>query len=420
MLSTDATTTGQYRFDKLAITYEAERCLKCFDAPCQAACPAEVPIPEFIRSLAGGNFRRAAELVRSANPMIGVCGEVCPSETFCQAACTRNKIDRPIDIRNLHAFASKFDPPVSKTVINGRPKVAIVGSGPAAISCAVMLAKAGYEPICFERSETVGGVPASSIPRFRLPDQILRHDIEQAVALGVFFRTNMPIEDPVKLLQSYKAVFVASGLPSAKLTGIKGENLYGVIDSLEFLRKAKMGEIRPLTGRKIVVIGGGNVSLDAAAVAADLDAALVRLLYRRGPLEMKVWRSELENVQKRGVVIDFLTAPLEFIGENGKVTGLVCAKTTLSDKLDSSSRKTPVIDESSAFTIAADIVIISIGLYSSYCPEIAFEHDTTSSIAGLFAGGDLVRGEGTIVEAVKDGKLAARRIIAYLTESGRC
>jgi NADPH-dependent glutamate synthase beta subunit-like oxidoreductase len=220
-------------------------------------------------------------------------------------------------------------------------------------------------------------------------------------------------------LREYRAVFVATGLPRERKTGIPGENLEGVIGSLEFLEKARRREIRSLAGRQVVIIGGGNVSLDTAATAADLGAASVRLLYRRGPLEMKVWRAELESVQKRGVIIDYLTAPLELVGEKGKLVGIVCARTTLSDNFDSSGRRIPTIIDSSAYNIAADIAIISIGLYSDYCPAVSFREDMTSSVPGLFAGGDLARGEGTIVEAVRDGKLAARRIIEYLTEIGR-
>jgi len=419
MIAVGGNSTRENRFDRLALIAEAERCLYCYDAPCRAACPAEVPVPEFIRSLASGNFRRAAELVRSANPMIAVCGEVCPAETFCQASCTRNKIDRAIEIRYLHAFVSKFDPPATEPATLTGAKVAVVGSGPAAVSCAVKLAEAGYSVTCFERSPKLGGVPALNIPGFRLADPILRNDLDRAAAGGVIFHTQSRIDDPRALLGEYEAVFVATGLPREKKTGIAGENLEGVIGSLEFLEKAKNGEIRSLTGRQVVIIGGGNVSLDTAAVAADLGAASVRLLYRRGPLEMKVWRAELESVQKRGIVIDYLTAPLEFIGEKGKLAGVVCARTMLAEKRDSSGRRTPVIIDSSAYKIAADIAVISIGLYSDYCPAVAFREDTTSSVPGLFAGGDLARGEGTIVEAVRDGKLAARRIIEYLKETGR-
>ncbi len=329
MIAISGNSTLKDRFDRLALIAEAERCLYCHDAPCRTACPAEVPVPEFIRSLTSGDFRRAAELVRSANPLIAVCGEVCPAETFCQDACIRNKIDRAIEIRYLHAFASNFEPPAAEPPALTGAKVAIVGSGPAALSCAVKLAEAGYSVTCFERSPTIGGVPALSIPEFRLAGYFIRQDLDRAAACGVNFQPQCQVDDPQDLLREFSAVFVATGLPRERKTGIPGENLEGVIGSLEFLEKARKGEIRSLTGRQVVIIGGGNVSLDTAATAADLGAASVSLLYRRGPLEMKVWRAELENVQKRGVVIDYLTAPLEFIGDKGKLVGIVCARTTL-------------------------------------------------------------------------------------------
>lgn len=401
-------------FEMKNLLAEAGRCLSCYDAPCQASCPAAIPIPEFIRSIISGNLRRAATLLRSANPIIDVCGEVCPAEVFCQAVCTRNKIDGPVAIRYLHAYASKLRIATDRQAATAKSRVAIIGSGPAGIACAVKLAEFGIAVECFEKHEERGGVPALYIPEFRLSKSALKLDIDYAASVGVKFLTGCPIASPFPLLQDYDAVFVATGLPKSKKSGIAGEELDGVLGCLEFLSRTKSDKNISLVGKRVVVVGGGNVSLDVAASAAALGADEVRLLYRRGPAEMKVWRSELDNALARGVIIDYLTTPLRFEGENGQLKTVICAKTVITEKVDSSNRKIPAVIESTAYRIKADVVVVAVGLYSDYIDSVSIRPDFSTSVNGLFAGGDFARGEGTIVEAVRDGKLAAKAIIKYI------
>jgi glutamate synthase (NADPH/NADH) small chain len=393
---------------------EANRCLGCFDPPCQKACPASIPIPSFIRAIKSGNAKYAAALVREANPMIATCGAVCPEEVFCQTQCTRAQIDKPIKIRELHSYATCFEHDTVSAIISQTGKAAIIGSGPAGISCAVKLARAGFLVTIYEQSDHPGGVPNSSIPKFRIENETIEIDIEYARKQGVKVLLGSAVDNPSALLKQFDAVFMATGLPDNRNLNIPGENLPQVMAALSFLEKARSGLAEPLIGKRVVVIGGGNVSLDVAASAAALEAAEVRLLYRRSPKEIKVWKSELGEAQHRGVMIDYLTSPIEFVAEGQKLRGVKCIRMRLSDELDSGGRRIPQAIAGSEFTIPADLVITAVGLDSSYQKNTRIEAGFSTSIGGVFAGGDWARGEGTIVEAVRDGKLAAQAIIDYV------
>jgi glutamate synthase (NADPH/NADH) small chain len=393
---------------------EAQRCLACFDPPCQMACPASIPIPEFIRSINSGNLRRAANLVRQANPMAAICGAVCPQEVFCQNACTRGKIDRPLAIRNLHGFATKHEIRANPKSGNKEKRVAIIGAGPAGLSCAVKLDEADYNVAIFETSKQIGGIPNSSIPKFRLPENVIKKDLDYLGNCDIDLITNYPVEDPQSLLDGFDAVFIASGLRQSRRLNISGENLPEVIDAISFLEKARSGEFGRLRGKKVVVVGGGNVSLDVAATACELGASETRLLYRRGPLEMKVWGSELEVAQDRGVIIEYLVTPIEILSDKGVLRFIKCLRMKLSEDLDSSGRRIPVPIPKSELVIGTDLVIVAVGLTSNFMKGIKVNPDLSTSITGVFAGGDWARGEGTIVEAVRDGKAAANAIIKYL------
>ncbi len=393
---------------------EAQRCLTCYDPPCQKACPALIPIPEFIRSINSGNMRRAAGLVRQANPMAAICGAVCPQEVFCQNACTRGKIDRPLAIRNLHGFASKHEVRANPKSGDKEKRVAIIGAGPAGLTCAIMLDEADYSVAVFETSKQIGGIPNSSIPKFRLPEDVIKKDMDYLRNCDIDLITNYPIEDPKSLLEGFDAVFIAGGLRQSMRLNIPGEDSAEVIDSISFLEKARSGEFARLGGKKVIVVGGGNVSLDVASTACELGASETRLLYRRGPQEMKVWHSELEEARERGVIIDYLVTPIEIISEKGALREVKCIRMKLGQDLDSSKRRIPAPIPKSEFTIPADLVIVAVGLTSNFMKDVKVNSDLSTSIPGIFAGGDWARGEGTIVEAVRDGKAAANAIINYL------
>jgi dihydropyrimidine dehydrogenase (NAD+) subunit PreT len=393
---------------------EADRCLSCYDPPCQKACPASIPIPSFIRAIKSGNLKYAAALVREANPVVATCGAVCPEEVFCQTHCTRTQIDKPIKIRELHSYATQFESDTAVPQISPTNKAAVIGSGPAGISCAVKLAQAGFSVTIYEQSDHPGGVPNSSIPKFRIEKQTIDIDINYARKQGVKILLKSSVENPQSLLKQFDAVFIATGLPENRNLNIPGENLPQVLSALAFLEKARSGLAESLSGKRVIVVGGGNVSLDVAATAAALDAAEVRLLYRRSPKEIKVWESELGEAQHRGVMIDYLTNPIEFIAEGQTLKSVKCIRMRLSDELDSGGRKIPRQVPGSEFVISADLVITAVGLESNYQKNTRKGSGFATSIDGVFAGGDWARGEGTIVEAVRDGKLAAQSIIDYV------
>lgn len=393
---------------------EAERCLSCYEPPCQQGCPANIPIPDFIRAIKSGNIKHAAKLVREANPLASICGEVCPEEVFCQSHCTRAQIDSPIKIRELHRQATSLEIEYHSMEKISKGTVAVIGSGPAGLTCAIQLAKNGDVVTIYEQGSFAGGVPAASIPKFRLADEAIESDIERAKALGIEIRLNSHIKKPAELLKKFAAVIMATGLPSGRGTSIPGSDLPQVLSALDFLNNLKEGDTKTAAGRRVIIIGGGNVSLDVAASAMEAGASEVHLLYRRGPIEMKVWRAELEEAQRRGVVIDYLVTPVEYVAEAGKLKAVKCIRTKLINEVDMSGRRKTEFLPGTGFELPADVVIEAIGLDSNYCKDIAVKPDLSTSIEGLFAGGDWARGEGTIVEAVRDGKLAAEKIIAYL------
>lgn len=393
---------------------EADRCLSCYDPPCQKACPASIPIPSFIRAINSGNLRYAAAIVRRANPMVATCGAVCPEEVFCQTKCTRAQIDRPIMIRELHGYATRFESDEVLSIATTTGKAAVIGSGPAGISCATKLAQSGFAVTIYEQGDHPGGVPSYSIPKFRIEDETIQIDIGYARKLGVKILLRSKVENPESLLKQFDAVFIATGLPDNRDLNIPGENLPQVLSALSFLEKTRSGLAESLSGKRVVVVGGGNVSLDVAASASMLGAAEVHLLYRRSPKEIKVWESELGEAQNRGVMIDYLTNPVEFIAEGNTLKGVKCIRMKLTDELDSGGRKIPKPVAGSEFAIPVDIVITAVGLESGFQRNIRTKADLATSVDGVFAGGDWARGEGTIVEAVRDGKLAAQSIIDYV------
>ncbi len=404
---------------------EAERCLQCYDAPCRQSCPAHIRIPIFIGMIKSGNIKGAAQVVRTSNALINVCGKICPEETFCQSVCTRGKIEEPIKIRELHFYASQEEAkngflPVKPFSKSGK-KVAVVGAGPAGLSCAFELAKFGHKVEVFNEGKP-GGVPRNSIPAFRLTDKELETDTKFLAKFFTIKNKKIDAKSFRQIQNSYNAVYLAVGLGKDRCVGIPGENTKGVLPVLKFLESAKKESKKTKIGKRVVVIGGGNVSLDAAATAKRLGAESVILVYRRSEKEMRVWKAELEESRKQGIEIRFLTNPVAVVGKK-KVEGLKCRQTILSKQKDKSGRQIPVEVKGSDFVIQADTIIVAIGqsIEANWLDNIEREkgyikvdENFQTSVAGVFAGGDMIAGEGTIVQSVAHGKHAAQAINNYL------
>ena len=410
---------------------EAGRCLQCHDAPCVAACPAGIDVSAFILGILTENIRGAAEVVKTANALANVCGAVCPEEIFCQSACTRAKQDSPVAIRELHLFATREEREAGYSTPRpfGREgaTVAVVGAGPAGLACAMELAKHGHRVSVYDRS-LPGGVPRSSIPPFRLRTEDLEGDLK---FLGRFFTLGqLDVDIPAlkNLIETHDAVFLASGLGRDKPLGLPGAQLPGVMPVLPFLERAKVPPVPGAPGSHVVIVGGGNVSLDAAATAKRLGAAEVTLLYRRSEREMRVWQSELIEAREQGVLISTLTLPVGIIGRE-RVEGVRCRRTRLIDQVDPDGRRRVAEVEGSEFTIAADAVIAAIGqtpsagfltmLDRTPGGHVRVDAEFRTSLPTVFAGGDLVGGEGTIVQSVAHGKAAAGAIHRQVTGAVR-
>ncbi len=409
-------------------TTESERCLYCFDAPCTQACPVHIDIPKFISMIKSSNVIGAAKTVKTAHALANVCGKVCPEEIFCQSVCNRAKQDTPIQIRELHFFATQHEAKEGFATMQQFPKtgkkVAVIGAGPAGLGCAFELSKLGHDVHVYD-AKGFGGVPRNSIPAFRLSDDELRSDIEFLSPHFQSHQMNVDGRAFAGIRQQHDAVFIGVGLGLDKRLEIQGEHLNGVFPVLVFLERAKKKVRRNGVGDRVVIVGGGNVSLDAAATAKHYGAKEVTLVYRRSEKEMKVWKSELEEAKRLGVQIQFLAQPLEVVGED-HVVGLRCRRTRLSDDVDSSGRHISVEVPHSDFVIDADTVVIAIG--QQICADfvqffertkqefIKVDETFQTSLPGVYAGGDAIAGEGTIVQSVAHGKQAAQAMHEYLRD----
>jgi glutamate synthase (NADPH/NADH) small chain len=370
----------------------------------------------------------AAELIKSANALANVCGKVCPEEVFCQSVCTRGKQDTPIAIRELHGHATRHEAKRGYSVPRPFPanerSVAVIGGGPAGLACAFELAMFGYRVNLFDRN-LPGGVPRNSIPSYRLSEEEIRADVDFLMRFFAFHKEEVDRHRFTEIRSSHDALFVAVGLSVDKTLPIPGAQLPGVTPVLEFLEIARRGSPGVAPGNHVVIVGGGNVSLDAAATAKRLGCPEVTLIYRRGETEMRVWNSELREARSQGVQIQFFTTPVEITGPD-RVTGMRCRRTRLSDRLDATGRPIPVDIQGSEFTLEADAVIPAIGqvpgadflgLFDRTSQGyLRVDESLCTSLPGVFAGGDLVTGEGTIVQSVAQGKKAALSIRRYLSE----
>ena len=422
---------------------EAKRCLNCKNKPCIGGCPVKIHIPDFIAKVAAGEFEEAYHIIQQTSSLPAVCGRVCPQETQCEQQCVRGKKGEPVAIGRLERFvadwhnANSCDLPV-KAEPNGH-KVAVVGSGPAGLTCAGDLAKRGYNVTVFEALHLAGGVLVYGIPEFRLPKAIVQKEIENLKNLGVKIQTNMVIGRVLsvdELLGEYgfEAVFIGSGAGLPRFMNIPGENLKSVFSANEFLTRVNLmkaykedARTPVFHGKKVAVVGGGNVAMDAARSAKRLGAEEVYIVYRRSETELPARAEEVEHAKEEGIVFRFLTNPTAILeGENGCVRGMTCVEMELGEP-DASGRRRPVVKEGSEFTLDCDGVIMAIGtspnpliknttdgLETQKWGGIIADETGATSREGVFAGGDAVTGAATVILAMGAGKTAAESIDEYI------
>ena len=448
-----------HNFNEVALGYEeatalaeAARCLNCKNQPCVAGCPVNVHIPEFIAKIKEGDFEGAYQIIASTSSLPAVCGRVCPQETQCEQLCTLGKKFEPVGIGRLERFvadwhndqeALKANPPQS----NGH-KVAIVGSGPAGLTCAGDLARKGYKVTIFEALHTPGGVLVYGIPEFRLPKAIVAREVEGLKDLGVDVETNVVIGKTLTIDEifdmGYEAVFVGSGAGLPSFMHIPGESLRGVYSANEYLTRSNLmkafrddnPDTPIMKGGKVAVVGGGNVAMDAARTALRLGAEHVYIVYRRSMEELPARAEEVEHAKEEGIDFRLLNNPVEVLGyqnpddprdpKNGTVRGLRCIKMELGEP-DASGRRRPVPIEGSEFDLDVDAVVIAIGtspnpliknttegLEVNKKGGIVVDEGGLTSREGIYAGGDAVTGAATVISAMGAGKVAAASIDEYL------
>ncbi len=439
-------------FDEVCLGYnkeeamaEASRCLKCKNARCMGGCPVSINIPGFIKEVEQGNFEAAAKVIAEASALPAVCGRVCPQETQCEGVCVRGVKGEPISIGKLERFVADWSRengfvPETPEKTNGH-KVAVIGSGPSGLTCAGDLAKLGYEVTIFEALHQPGGVLSYGIPEFRLPkDTVVKTEIENVKKLGVKIETDVVIGKSVTIDQlmdeeGFEAVFIGSGAGLPMFMGIPGENANGVFSANEYLTRSNLMKAfrddydTPIAaGKKVAVVGGGNVAMDAARTALRLGAD-VRIVYRRSEAELPARAEEVHHAKEEGIQFELLTNPVEILtDENGWVRGMRCIRMELGEP-DASGRRRPVPIEGSEFEMELDTVIMSLGtspnplisgttqgLETNRRKCIVAEESTgQTSRKGVFAGGDAVTGAATVILAMEAGRAGARGIHAHLS-----
>ncbi len=426
---------------------EAKRCLDCKHKPCVSGCPVNVRIPEFIGEIVKGNFENAYQIIKDTNALPAVCGRVCPQENQCEKLCVRGFKGESVAIGRLERFAADYhmansDEVIEKPASNGI-KVAVIGSGPAGLTCAGDLAKLGYDVTVFEAFHVAGGVLMYGIPQFRLPKEIVQREIDSLKVLGVRIETNSVVGklvsvDELMREEGFKAVFIGSGAGLPAFMGIEGENLCGVYSSNEFLTRINLMKAyrfpdyeTPIrVGKRVAVVGGGNVAMDAARCAKRLGAEEVYIIYRRSEEEMPARREEVHHAKEEGIVFKLLTNPTRILGKDGWVNGIECVEMTLGEP-DESGRRRPQEKAGSEHVLDVETVIIAIGqtpnpLIKDTTPELEVnrrgglvvdEKTGLTSKAGVYAGGDAVTGAATVILAMGAGKTAAAAIDQYLKEN---
>ncbi len=423
---------------------EAERCLNCKNKPCMNGCPVMVHIPEFISKVKVGDFEGAYQVISESSSLPAVCGRVCPQESQCEKYCIRGIKGEPVAIGRLERFVADYHnanckEKAVKPESNGM-KVAVIGSGPSGLTCAGDLAKKGYEVTVFEAFHLAGGVLVYGIPEFRLPKTIVQKEIDTLKELGVKIETNMVIGKVIsieELIKEYdfKAVFIGSGAGLPKFMNIPGENLIGVYSANEFLTRINLMKAYKddastpiIHGKKVVVVGGGNVAMDAARCAKRLGGD-VHIVYRRTLDELPARKEEVEHAMEEGIIFDLLTNPTEIKGdEKGWVSAITCIKMELGEP-DASGRRRPVAIVGSEFDIEADVVIMALGtspnplikattegLEVNRHGGIITDENGATSVQAVYAGGDAVTGAATVILAMGAGKTAAKAIDEYLNK----
>lgn len=428
---------------------EAQRCLQCKNPKCVQGCPVNVRIPEFINKVAEGDFDTAQEILLATNSLPAVCGRVCPQETQCEERCVLANKGEPVAIGRLERFVADTArvkaeaSQTEKTEITlpdpSAPKVAIVGSGPSGLSCAADLLQAGYNVTLFEALHEAGGVLVYGIPEFRLPKSIVKSEIDALIARGANMVTNAVIGrlytiDELLDEEGFSAVFIGTGAGTPKFLRIPGENLIGVYSANEFLTrvnlmKAYKSDSRTpvIRGNKVAVFGAGNTAMDSARTSLRIGADNVYIMYRRSRKEMPARIEEIHHAEEEGVKLDLLVSPLEFKGdENGWLKSVVCQRMELGEP-DSSGRRRPVPIEGSEFETPIDVAIIAVGTESNplirqTTPDLPMnkwgyieaDDNGITGKKGVFAGGDIVTGAATVIEAMGAGKKAAAAIIEYI------
>ena len=437
-------------FDEVALGYtleqamdEAARCLNCKHKPCVGGCPVAIDIPAFIQEIKVGNLAKAYEILSASTSLPAVCGRVCPQETQCEQKCVRGIKGEPVAIGRLERFVADWhmqnakEPP-AKPAANGH-KAAVIGAGPAGLTCAGDLAKKGYQVTVFEALHLAGGVLVYGIPQFRLPKEIVRKEIDNLKALGVEIQTNMVVGKVLTIdelfEQGFESVFIGSGAGLPNFMGIPGENLKGVYSANEFLTRINLmkayrtdSQTPILHAKNVAVVGGGNVAMDAARCAKRLGAEKVYIVYRRSLEELPARKEEVEHAMEEGIDFRLLNNPTRILGdEQMNVRSMECIQMELGEP-DASGRRRPIAKPGSEFQLDVDCVIIAIGTSpnpllrsttkgletNKWGCIVADEKTGATSREGVFAGGDAVTGAATVILAMGAGKAAAKAMDEYM------
>ncbi len=431
--------------ERLALL-EADRCLQCKDPRCLKGCPVGVNIPKFLDLLTAGNIAEAAQSLLDDNALPAVTGRVCPQETQCEAECVRSAKGLPVGVGYLERYVADWAREHRDQLPQAAPqptgqRVAIVGSGPAGLTAAGQLARRGHDVTIYEALHKPGGVLVYGIPEFRLPKKIVAQEVERLREAGVKIECNVVIGRTYtipELQKKFDAIFIANGAGLPVFMNVPGENLKGVYSANEYLTRINLmaayqfphSDTPVLNGQRVAVVGGGNVAMDAVRTAKRLGAAEAMIVYRRTHDELPARAEEVHHAEQEGVRFEFLTAPLEVVGSDKRwVTGMKCQKMKLGEP-DSSGRRRPEPIPGSEFILDCNIVVVAIGtkanpLLTATCPELKLnkwgnivtdEHGQTS-IPGVFAGGDIVRGAATVILAMGDGKKAAQAMDEFLKKN---
>jgi len=431
-----------FGYDEKTAIAEAKRCLRCKNRPCVKGCPVEIDIPEFIHEIAEGNFDKAVEVLKSKTSLPAVCGRVCPYENQCEGECTLKKIGEPVAIGRLERFLADYERRNgAKTPKLPKPsgkKVAVVGAGPAGLTCAGDLAKMGYKVTVFEALHDPGGVLMYGIPEFRLPKEIVKAEVDYISKLGVDIQYDVIVGKTItvdELLEEYDAVFIGTGAGLPRWLRIPGENLDGVYSANEYLTRVNMMKAYKFPeydtpvkiGKVVATFGAGNVAMDCARTSLRLGAEKSYIIYRRSEKEMPARNEEIHHAHEEGVIFKLLTNPVRFIGDDkGILKEVECIKMELGEP-DESGRRRPVPIKGSEFKIKIDTALVAIGqspnplipqtfkqIETEKWGNIKTDEEGRTSVPGVFAGGDIATGAATVILAMGAGKRAARAIDKYL------